>query len=91
MYREVIASEAVIGQLVEHSKDKVCRGPEQERLRHVGQGCQDVLKELEGLVWKYERLDSNDKLSFARIKWAAALVDKLRTRLMSNTMLLSAF
>ena len=89
--QEVIALEAVIRQFDEVFEGQVLSQLEQERLKSVGQGCQDVLKELQGLVRKYERLGSNAKLSFDRLKWGAAPVDELRTRLISNTMLLSAF
>ncbi|MCJ1386116.1 hypothetical protein MMC17_009241 [Xylographa soralifera] len=89
--QEVIALEAVIRQFEEAFEGQVLSQVEQQRLESVGQGCQDVLKELQGLVQKYERLGSNAKLSFDRLKWGAAPVDELRTRLMSNTMLLSAF
>ncbi|MCJ1390796.1 hypothetical protein MMC18_003657 [Xylographa bjoerkii] len=89
--QEVIALEAVIRQFEEAFEGQVLSVIEQERLRSVGQGCKDVLQELQELVQKYEGLGSNAKLSFDRLKWGAAPVDDLRTRLMSNTLLLSAF
>ena len=89
--QEVIALEAVTRQFKEAFEGQTLSQAEQERLRAVGQGCQDVLEELQELVHKYERLGSNAKLSFDRFKWGAAPVDALQTRLISNTVLLSAF
>ena len=89
--QEVIALEAVIRQFEEAFEGQALSAIEQERLKSVGQGCQDVLRKLQELVQKYESLGSNAKLSFDRFKWAAVPVDELRARLISNTTLLSTF
>ena len=89
--QEVIALEAVVRQFEEAFEGQALSTTEQDRLKAVCQGCQDVLNELQDLVQKYKRLGSNAKLSFDRFKWAAVPVGELRTRLISNTSLLSAF
>ena len=91
--QEVLALEAMIRQFQEVFEGQPLSIVEQERLNHVGQGCEDVLTNLLDLVKKYEGLGSIAKLFFDRLKWATgfAPIDELRTRLISNTTLLSAF
>ena len=89
--QEVIALEVVIRQFGEAFEGQELSELEQKRLDIIGKGCRDVLKDLQSLVEKYENLGLNAKLSFDRLKWAAAPVDELRTRLISNTTILSAF
>ena len=89
--QEVIALEVVIRQFGEAFEGQVLSELEQKRLEVIGKGCQDVLKDLQNLTQKYQGLGSNAKLSFDRFKWAAAPVNELRTRLISNTTILSAF
>ena len=91
--QEVLALEAVVRQFQEVFEGEELSEVEQERLKHVGQGCEDVLMDLQNLVKKYEGLGSNAKLSFDRLKWATGYepVDELRARLVSSTALLSVF
>ena len=91
--QEVLALEAVVRQFQEAFEGHTLSDTEQERLRHVVQGCENVLTDLQNLVKKYEGLGSNAKFSFDRLKWATgfAPLDELRTRLTSSTALLSAF
>ena len=89
--QEVIALEVVIRQFSEAFEWQELSDLEKRRLEIIGKGCEDVLRDLQTLVNKYDSLGLNAKLSFDRLKWAAAPVDELRTRLISNTTILSAF
>ena len=64
--------------------------------RHNGQkilkGCQSVLEDLNSLIEKYKSLAStNKRLFFKRVKLGMEDITTLRSRLISNTTLLSSF
>jgi hypothetical protein len=63
----------------------------QARLKTIGDGCRNVLEELQSLVDKYESLGTQSKRTWDRMKWAHNDIAELRSRLSSNTILLSAF
>ena len=60
--------------------------------KEVLEGCQNVLKDLDALIEKYNALASADRsLVFKRIKLGTEDIVTLRARLTSNTTLLNSF
>lgn len=74
-------------------------GPEdKEKLKKVLQGCQNVLKDLDELLVKYEAMTSDTNKNglgvgrvVDRVKWGQENITELRARLTSNTTLLNTF
>ena len=50
-----------------------------------------MLKDLQALVLKYEGLGTQSKRTWDRLKWGSKDITELRSRLTSNTVLLTAF
>ena len=67
------------------------RGEQGLQLRHVADGCDRVLKEVEGLLKKYESLGTKSQRTWDRMKWGAEGISNVRTRLISNISMLSAY
>jgi hypothetical protein len=61
----------------------------QDQLRVVGDGCRHVLEDLDNLVKKYQSLGTQSKRTWDRMRWGAEDISELRTRLISNTGLLT--
>ena len=55
------------------------------------QGCESVLKDLDGLLVKYESLGTNSRRTFDRMGFGMQDMNSIRLRLISNTSLLDAF
>jgi len=68
---------------------------DQERLKEVLQGCQNVLKDLDELLVRYGTMNSDPGLGVGRavdrVKWGQENITGLRMRLTSNTTLLNTF
>ena len=67
------------------------RADQEPQLRHITDGCQKVLEDVEGLLKKYESLGTKSQRTWDRMKWGAEGVANVRTRLISNTSMLSAY
>lgn len=63
----------------------------QANLKTIEDGCRNVLEDLQSLVDKYESLGTQSKRTWDRMKWRYKDVAELRSRLTSNTVLLTAF
>ena len=61
------------------------------RLKTVGDGCRNVLGDLQDLVDEYQSLGIQSKRTYDRMKWGAEEVTEVRQRLISNTAILTAF
>jgi hypothetical protein len=67
-------------------------GPEKlDRLKHLANGCRDVLNELEELLGKFRNLGGRNIGLFDRLRFAKDDVDAIRDRIVANTVLLTAF
>ena len=88
---EVLSLHAVL----KEADETIFRSPlspeSQARLEIIGDGCQRVLGDLQALVDKYERLGTQSKRTWDRMKWGAEDIVELRSRIISNTTLLTAF
>ena len=67
----------------------------EEKLKGVLRGCQNVLKDLDDLLVKYRAMASQDGFAVGRavnrVKWGQENIIELRARLTSNTTLLNTF
>lgn len=61
------------------------------RLLVIADGCKDVLEDLESFLSKYESLATKTQRTWDRLRWGSEDARKLRERLVSNTVLLTAF
>ncbi len=62
-----------------------------ERLKVIKDGCDKVLVDLQRLVEKYENLGTQSKRTWDRMKWGNEDIAEIRTRLISNITILTAF
>jgi len=60
-------------------------------LLQIGNGCHDVLKELESLLTKYDSLGTQTQRTWDRMRWGVEDIASIRLRLISNTGMLTAF
>ena len=88
---EVLSLHAVL----KEADETIFRSPlspeSQARLKIIGDGCQCVLGDLQALVDKYESLGTQSKRTWDRMKWGAEDIVEVRSRIISNTTLLTAF
>lgn len=88
---EVLSLHAVL----KEADETIFRSPlspeSQARLKTIGDGCQCVLGDLQALVDKYESLGTQSKRTWDRMKWGAEDIVEVRSRIISNTTLLTAF
>ena len=61
------------------------------RLATCQQGCEDVLKDLDGLLVKYQSLGSKSQRAFDRLRFGMQDVNGIRLRLNTNMSMLDAF
>ncbi|KAF8243379.1 hypothetical protein K440DRAFT_613179 [Wilcoxina mikolae CBS 423.85] len=54
-------------------------------------GCRNVLADLDALLQKFNSLGSHSKRTFDRLRWSQDKVSALRDRIVSHTVLLTAF
>lgn len=89
---ELASLHAVLKQIEEAITRRVVSPSEQERLATVVKGCSDVLRDLQTLVEKYNGPGGGSQRSWKnRLKWGFENIDPIRNRLISNTVLLTAF
>ena len=88
---EVLLLHAVL----KETEETIFRSPStpesQERLMTVGDGCRCVLNDLQALVEKYKSLGTQNKRTTDRMKWGAENIAEIRSRLTSNTAMLTAY
>lgn len=64
---------------------------QQVKLTTCRQGCEDVLKDLDGLLVKYESLGTSSRRTFDRMGFGMQDMTGIRLRLISNVTMLDAF
>ena len=89
--QEVLSLHAVLKELEETYSDANFSAAQQSRLRIVGDGCRAVLEDLQGLVDRYNSLGTSTKRTWDRLAWGSEDIAELRSRLISNTGLLTTF
>ncbi|KAI9774257.1 MAG: hypothetical protein M1840_004151 [Geoglossum simile] len=88
---EVLSLHALLKEIEENLSVETLSSARQARLEIIGDGCHSVLEELQSLVDKYESLGTQSKRTWDRMKWGSNDIAELRSRLTSNTLLLTAF
>ena len=89
---EVKSLHIIIEETAQHFKSTTLSDKKQQGGKEVLEGCQNVLKDLDALIEKYNALaSSNTSQVFQRIKLGTEDIVTLRARLTSNTTLLNSF
>ena len=89
--QEVLSLEAIMREVGDVLKGESLSPQQQASLQTLRTGCQSVLEELQGLVNKYHSLGTASKKAWDRLKWSSKSIGEIRTRLTSNTVLLTAY
>ena len=82
--QEVLSLHAVLKEVEELYSDTTMSAAQQSRLRIVGDGCRGVIEDLQGILDTYKR-------TWDRLAWGSEDIAELRSRLISNTVLLTTF
>lgn len=89
--QEVLSLHAVLKEVEETYSDVTISAAQQSRLKIFEDGCRGVLEDLQKILDKYNSLGSNTKRTWDRLGWGSKDIAKLRSRLTSNTVLLTTF
>ena len=89
---EVRSLHIIINNAAQHFESTTLSDNKRQEGKEVLQGCQDVLKDLDSLILKYNSLASASRSQvIQRIKLGTEDIATLRIRLISNTTLLNGF
>ena len=89
---EVNSLHIITEDAAQHFESATLSNKKQKRGKKVLEGCQNVLKDLDALIEKYDALDSaSTSQVLRRIKLGTEDIATLRARLISNTTLLDSF
>lgn len=88
---EVGALHNVVKETEELLSQQALTSKEENKLLICRQGCESVLKDLDGLLVKFESLGTNTRRALDRIEFGMQDINGIRLRLISNTSLLDAF
>ena len=89
---EVKSLHIIIEEGAQHFERTILSCSQQQKGKDILQGCQSVLEDLGAFIEKYKSLASTNKNQiFTRVKLGMKDITPLRTRLISNTILLNGF
>ncbi|OBU00635.1 hypothetical protein VE01_01248 [Pseudogymnoascus verrucosus] len=89
---EVASLHVVIKETEEYVSETEGLSPSRDaRLTILIDGCKEVLTELESLLNNYESLGTQAQRSWDRVRWGLEELADVRSRIISNTSLLTAF
>ena len=91
---EVRSLHIIINEAVQHFESTTLSNKKKQGGKEILEGCQNVLKDLDTLIEKYNALapaNANTSQVFRRIKLGTEDIVTLRARLTSNTTLLNSF
>ena len=88
---EVGALQNVLKETEELLSQQKLTAEQKARLVTCRQGCDDVLKDLDGLLVKYQSLGSKSQRTFDRLGFGMQDVNGIRLRLNTNVSMLDAF
>src|SRR2546423_13026743 len=69
IYHEALSLHAVLKEVEENISTRNLSETSQARLKIIGDGCHEVLKDLQNLVDKYDSLGTQSKRTWARLQW----------------------
>ena len=85
----------LVGESVEENRksapDNKLPDADERDLERLANGCKEILDELQILLDKYKSLGTHSKKAIHRARFALEEVELLRSRLMSQTTMLTAF
>ena len=88
---EVLSLHAVLKEAEETLFHVPLPPPRETRLKAVLGGCETVLRDLQNLVRKYESLSTKAKRMLDRIQWGNEDIVEIRSRVIANVTMLTAF
>ncbi|KAL8990426.1 MAG: hypothetical protein Q9177_000913 [Variospora cf. flavescens] len=88
---EVLSLHAVIKEFEDNLQGSTLPSSQRTGLESVAEGCRNVLKDLQTLTGRYHSLGTKTKRTYDRLAWGQEDITGLRSRLISNTVLLNAF
>ena len=88
---EVVSLHVVLKETEELVAENDLSSRQNSQLQHLADGCQEVLQDLEDLIRKYQSLGTKTQRTWDRMKWGSEGIANLRSRLISNTTMLSAY
>ncbi|KAM0794814.1 hypothetical protein BDR22DRAFT_781866, partial [Usnea florida] len=88
---EVGALHNVVKETEELLSQQALSSKQEDKLLTCRQGCESVLKDLDGLLIKYETLGTNARWTFDRMGFGMQDMKDIRLRLISNVSMLDAF
>ena len=88
---EVKSLQIIINTAAQHFESTTLSGNNRQDGQEVLKGCQSVLEDLNSLIQKYNSLASNSTNTIQRVMLSTEDIATLRSRLTSNTTLLSSY
>lgn len=88
---EVVSLHVVLKETEEQIQQNIVQKDQENRLLVIAEACKSVLEDLENFLNKYESLATKTQRTWDRLRWGSEDARKLRERLVSNTVLLTAF
>ena len=88
---EVASLHVILKELEENLSDQSMNSHQQAQLNVLGDGCNEVLKDLDNLLKRYQRLGTKSQRTWDRMKWGLEDIQTIRDRLISNVSLLATF
>jgi hypothetical protein len=89
--QEVLSLHTVLKEAEEILSEQSLSASKQVSLKTVSDGCYRVLQDLQCLLARHESLGVKSKRTWDRLRWGSQDIEALRSRLISNTVLLVAF
>ena len=86
---EVASLHIVLKESSEHLQEEDLDLERQKSLVGIGQGCEDVLKDIESRLDKYESLGTQSQRTWDRMQFGLEDTSKLKDRLLRSTTMLS--
>lgn len=88
---EVASPKLVLQDVQETVTGRVVDQAKQAELGQLVYGCNDVLIELQTLLYKYKSLGTQSKRTWDRLRWGRVPIEEIRLRLVSHVSLLTSF
>ena len=88
---EVASLHIVLKEIEEHLSERNLSAEQKTQLSELGKNCHDVLENLTALLDKYESLGTQAQRAWDRMRWGLEDIIAVRSRLVNNTALLTAF
>ncbi|MCJ1469064.1 hypothetical protein MMC07_007696 [Pseudocyphellaria aurata] len=87
--QEVSSLSMVLKEVEEALSNSGLSAPQQSRLKFVGEGCRVILEDLQSRLDKHNSLSTKSKRTWDRLGWGSKDIAELRSRLTSNTVMLT--